>query len=426
MDGNLQVTPERLLILLGLAFFFGLAFEEFYGADPEKPPGGVRTFPLLALAGGLLFFLEPHYALPFVAGLAALGIWLLAYYKSRVRPDLEPARRDAGLMVPVCNLLAYLGGPIVLWGPIWLGVAFAVAAVLLLGARAPLHALARRLPQDELSAAGKFLILTGIVLPLLPNKPVTTLTSITPYQVWLAVIAVSTISYASYLVQRYVAPRAGGLLASVLGGLYSSTATTVVLGRELRQAPERTALLQSGIVLATAIMYLRIAAVVAVFNLALALELLPWLLGLAAFSALLAGACYARHRGAAPASGATAAPANPLAIGTALLFAALFVAISLVSSWVQGRFGFAGLYWLAAIVGVTDIDPFVLSVAQGAAHDAALASQAATILIAASSNNALKAAYAVAFGRWRGGAVPAAALVLVGIAGIGLALWLTR
>jgi uncharacterized membrane protein (DUF4010 family) len=104
----------------------------------------------------------------------------------------------------------------------------------------------------------------------------------------------------------------------------------------------------------------------------------------------------------------------------------LFVAISLISSWVQAKFGFAGLYWLAAIVGVTDIDPFVLSVAQGSAHSVAITSQAATILIAASSNNALKAIYAVAFGRWRGGAMPAASLVLLGIAGVALAGWLTR
>jgi uncharacterized membrane protein (DUF4010 family) len=426
MNNIPNITPERVLILLGLAFFFGLAFEEFYGNEPERVPGGVRTFPLLALAGGALYLIEPHYALPFVAGLVALGAWLLAYYKGRIAIGMGSGGHDGGLMIPVCNLLVYLLGPIVLWAPIWLGVALTVTAVLLLGARAPLHALARRLPQGELSAAGKFLILTGIVLPLLPNTPVTTLTSITPYQVWLAVIAVSSISYLSYLVQRYVAPRRGGLLASVLGGLYSSTATTVVLGRELRHASSDVAELQTGIVIATAIMYLRIELVIVVFNMPLALVLLPSLLGLAALAAALAGLRYLRRGSGAPSSMEPKAPANPLAIGTAILFAALFVAISLISSWVQTRFGLAGLYWLAAIVGVTDIDPFVLSVAQGSAHTAALSSQGATILIAASSNNALKAIYAVVFGRWRGGAVPAAALILMGAVGVALAVWLTR
>jgi uncharacterized membrane protein (DUF4010 family) len=426
MDMLSLISPERLAVLLGLAFFFGLAFEEFYGADPLKPPGGVRTFPLLAFAGAGLYLIEPHYALPFTAGLLALSAWLLAYYRGRVRADVDAERRDADLMVPVCNLLAYLIGPIVLWAPVWVGVAVTVAAVLLLGARTPLHMLARRLPRDELSAAAKFLILTGIVLPLLPNQPVTSLTSITPYQVWLAVIAVSSISYLSYLVQRYLAPHRGGLFAAILGGLYSSTATTVVLARELRAATANVAQIQAGIPIATAIMYLRIGVVIGVFNLPLALMLLPSLLGLAALAAILAGVSMLRRSGAVHPASAPPAMSNPLAIGTAILFAGMFVAISLISAWVQGRFGFGGLYWLAALVGVTDIDPFVLSVAQGGAHDANLASQAATILIAASSNNALKAAYTIGIGRWRAGLVPAAALGLLSAAGVALAVWLTR
>src|SRR5208337_1331988 len=107
-------------------------------------------------------------------------------------------------------------------------------------------------------------------LPLLPNEPVTTLTSITPRQVWLALVVVCTFSYASYLAQRYWAAAAGGLWMAALGGLYSSTATTVVLARQAKADPTTGRYAQAGITLATAIMYLRILAVVAIFNLSLA------------------------------------------------------------------------------------------------------------------------------------------------------------
>jgi uncharacterized membrane protein (DUF4010 family) len=418
---TLGISPERLLLLLGLAFFFGLSFEEFYRDNAAKPPGGVRTFPLLALAGAGFYLLEPSRALPFAAGLLAVGAWLFLFYRARLgASDQTPA---VGLVAPVCNLLAYLLGPLVLWAPIWVGVSFAVAAVLLLGAREPLHALARQIPPGETATLGKFLILTGIVLPLLPNQRVTTLTAITPYQMWLAVVAVSTLSYGSYLAQRYALPRRGSMLAALLGGLYSSTATTVVLARRLRDPAAALSELQAGIVLATAMMYLRLVVVVGAFNLPLARALFLRLAALSILALLCAVWCYRRGGRGAPDPAHAAVPRNPLELSTALLFALLFAAVSLASAWAEGEFGNSGLYWLGAIVGVADIDPFVLSVAQNSAGGTPLAVAAAAVLIAASSNNLLKAAYAVGFGRLRPGAPPAGALVVLGAAGIALAFW---
>src|SRR5713226_7104459 len=161
-------------------------------------------------------------------------------------------------------------GPIVLLQPSWVAIAFTVIAVLLLGARERLHDLAQRIPEGETATAGKFLILSGIVLPLLPNQPVSALTTITPYQVWLAVVAVSTLSYGSYLVQRHVWPSHGVWLAAILGGLYSSTATTVMLARRAGEAGRAGGELQAGIIVATALMYFRLAVVIAILNLTLA------------------------------------------------------------------------------------------------------------------------------------------------------------
>ena len=324
--------------------------------------------------------------------------------------------------MPALNAHAYILGAIALALPPWVAVAFTVTAVLLLTGREKLHALARRVDVQEVIIAGEFLILTGIILPLLPNEPVTTLTTITPRQAWLALVVVCSLSYASYLAQRYWAAAARGLWMAALGGLYSSTATTVVLARQAKNNVAMRAHAQAGITLATAIMYLRILAVVAFFNMALARALAPWLGGLSLAGLIV---CALQYRFARPAPEATAPAAtlqptggNPLELGPAALFAILFVVVSFVSNWAKAEFGTSGIYALAAIVGVTDIDPFVLNLAQGGTAGMSNSALTAAILIAASSNNVLKALYAAFFAGGRATAASAAVLVLLAIAGV--------
>jgi len=411
------------LLLLGLGFFFGIAFEEFNAAGGRARPGGVRSFPLLALAGALLYRLDPNHLLPLTAGLLVLGTWLTCYYWqhiAEVDPDGQP---NVGLMTAICNVLAYLLGPTVLAEPPWVAIGVTVVAVLLLTAREKLHGFARQLEVGEIVTAGKFLILTGLVLPFLPSEPVTALSEITPRQVWLAVLAVCTVSYASYMLQRYLAPRGGGLWAAVLGGLYSSTATTVVLARRVRATPALLREVQTGIILATSIMYLRMLIFVALFNQALAIALAPTLLGLAALGLILAGLWYRMSGAPTGVASPNSTPANPLELTAALIFAALFVAVSFASTWVRSRFGEAGLYGLAAIVGTTDIDPFVLNIASGGSAPLSVGASVTAILIAASSNNVLKVIYTIGFGGRQAAIVPAVALVLLALVGGGAAWW---
>jgi uncharacterized membrane protein (DUF4010 family) len=422
----MPVPPvANLALLLGLSFFFGLAFEDFYTRSGEPRPGGVRTFPLLAITGGVLYLLDPARLLPLAAGLLVVGAWLFLHYRERMRSVDATGAPNVELMVPVCNVLAFLLGPISLAEPAWLGVGVTVAAVLLLAGRERLHELARKVELREIVIAGQFLILTGLVLPLLPDEPVTTLTAITPYKAWLALLAVCTMSYGSYLLRRYVAPPGGDLWIAALGGLYSSTATTVVLAR--RAGVDRAALPRAlaGIILATALMYLRLLAIIAVFNLPLALALAPRLATLAAVGFILAAWQY-RRAGAAPVQSeaeTAAGPRNPLELSAAALFAVLFVVISIASSWVKSRFGAAGLDILAAIVGVTDIDPFVLSLAQSVAGPLSPAAAAAATLIATASNNLLKAGYAATFVGLRASLPAAGSLVALALGALGLALW---
>jgi uncharacterized membrane protein (DUF4010 family) len=406
-----EIGVERFALLIGISLFFGFAFEELYWGELPRHPGGVRTFPLLAIVGGALFLLEPRYGIAFVAGLLVLGSWIFAYVQREANREGDPG--EGTFIIPTSCILAYVLGPVTLTQPLWVAVGIAVAAVLLLGGKRTLHDWVHRLSDEEVITAGKFLILVGVVLPLLAGRPPIAHTTITPFGVWLAVVAVSTISYASYLLARYVFPRGGTLLGAVLGGLYSSTATTVVLARRARDEG-MTAELRAGIIAASAMMYLRILVVAAIFNAALALTLVPPLLVLCAVSLILVwwhGRAVASRTVAGP-------PPNPLQLATAFAFAALFIVISIVTTIVQAKLGRAGVLGLAAVVGVTDIDPFVLSLAQGGTATVGLATAALAIVIATSSNNLLKAVYTMVFSRRRESWAAAGSLVLVSVLGI--------
>jgi uncharacterized membrane protein (DUF4010 family) len=404
----------RLGLVLAVSIFLGLAFEETYKREDRSSPGGIRTFPTLALGGAMLYLIEPHYALAFVGGLLVLALWLYGALHTVSQREPGPT-----LMIPASSLVAYVLGPVGLTQHYWIVVAVPVVAALLLGARQRLHDLTQRLPQDEILTAGKFLILVGVILPLVPNQPLTGLVPLTPYQVWLAVVAVCALSYMSYLIQKYAPFRNAALLPAVLGGLYSSTATTIVLAKQHRDAGGARPELTAGIVAATAIMYVRLGIVVAIFNLHFALTLLPALAALFLAGAAIAAFEWRRVPKQNQEAGLGIAPTNPLQLVAAAVFAALFVVISLISAWAKTALGAAGLFAVAAVVGVSDIDPYVINIAQGGVPGLTLSTLSAAILIAASSNNILKAVYTAAFGGFA--ATRRASLLLFVLAALGFA-----
>jgi uncharacterized membrane protein (DUF4010 family) len=403
----------RLALALGLAVFVGLAFEEIYKREDRSAPGGVRTFPMLALSGAMLYLIEPRQALAFIAGLIALAIWLHSFLRN------VPESNATSLMIPASNLVAYLIGPVALTQPPWVVVALSVTAVVLLGTREKLHGLIKVIPQDELLTVGKFLILVGIILPLVPNQPVTVATPLTPYQVWLAVVAVCTLSYLSYLLQKYVPARNTTLLPAVLGGIYSSTATTVVLAKRQREASVVRSDLGAGIVAATAVMYLRLGVIIALFDLHFAWALAPALGTLFAVGAALATYEWRRSAERQDDVNLSVPAINPLQIPTAITFAVVFVVISVLTEWIRTAFGQTGVLVLAALVGVTDIDPFVINIAQGGVPGISATMLSAAILIATSSNNIAKAIYALSFGGVEFSRRPA--LMLLALAMLGFA-----
>jgi uncharacterized membrane protein (DUF4010 family) len=408
---------ERLALLLALALFFGLAFEEIYKRDEPAIPGGIRTFPLVSLAGAMLYLVEPSRALAFIAGLLAMAVWLHALLSRERRPEAGPGRT---LIPPVANLLVYVLGPIALTQPPWVAVGVTVAAVLLVGWREQIHGFVRLVPENEVLTAGKFLILVGIILPLVPDTRLIAMAPVTPYRIWLAVVAISGLSYLTYLVQRYRPIEGGALVPALLGGLYSSTVVTVVLAKAERAAGVQRFETSAGIVAATAMMYPRTAVIIAFFGLPLATILLPALAFLFIVGGLLA---WWEWRKIKPGSaGKLAIPAaNPLQLTTAVVFTALFLGVSVATTWVESTFGQAGIFTLAALVGMSDITPFILSLAQGGAPGTGLSVLAAAVLIAASTNNLAKAGYAIGFGGFAAVARPATMLAVLALLGFGAA-----
>jgi uncharacterized membrane protein (DUF4010 family) len=205
----------------------------------------------------------------------------------------------------------------------------------------------------------------------------------------------------------------------VLGGLYSSTVTTVVLARRARDDAAMLRQAQTGIILATAVMYVRLLIIVVIFDRQLAWSLAPALLMLSLVGLVLAGLWY--RVSAAPQE---ETPSNPLEISAAFIFAALFFVISLASAWVRSEFGERGLFVLAGVVGAADIDPFVLSIAAGGSAFVPVAGATAAMLIAASSNNLMKAAYAAGFSSLRTSAAPAVTLCFLALGGAAAAWWI--
>jgi uncharacterized membrane protein (DUF4010 family) len=244
-----------------------------------------------------------------------------------------------------------------------------------------------------------------------------------PFKTRLVVVTVSTVSYGSYVLQKLTKPKGGVLLTAILGGAYSSTVTTVALAKRASRE-DRPRLSSGAILMASGVMYLRLVILVGLFNRNLIIRLAPSFLGLA-FVALAAGWIWPRQPDDRPeAVKREFEPANPLELRAAFLFAVLFLATLVVTHLVVAHLGRAGVYRLAAIMGVTDVVPFIMGITQATPTLTPLAVGSASILIAMASNNLVKGVYAFTMADRRTGIQ--SLCLLAGLAAPGLAplLWL--
>jgi uncharacterized membrane protein (DUF4010 family) len=243
----------------------------------------------------------------------------------------------------------------------------------------------------------KFLIISGVILPLLPDRAIAPMLPVTYYKVWLAVIIVSGFSYLSYLINVYLFKSRSLLITGILAGLYSSTAATVVIARRAKGMMDASRHVSSALIMATTMMYIRMLIIIFLFDRDAGLQLLiPFLV--IVFSSLAVTFSLLHIKNFQTPHDSAAATKNPLELSTALVFALLFVLFALVTNYVTGRFGSHGLSFLAVIVGFTDIDPFILSLLSGkfVVSNTAIVS---AVILASGSNNLLKASYALVLAR---------------------------
>jgi uncharacterized membrane protein (DUF4010 family) len=409
-----QFVPKEgaeIVLVLFLSFLIGLEREEQKVKSEQYRFGGVRTFPLLGLLGyALCLFSGGNLLLP-AAGFAVVGAFLWLSYRHK----LEGVAL-AGMTTELSGLLTYAIGALVSHEEYWVATTLTVVGLALLELKSALENLAQRLPGDEILTFAKFLLLTAVILPIVPNQTFGTF-GFNPFKTWVVVVAVSAISYGSYLLQMRTQGRGGVLVAALLGGAYSSTLTTVVLAK--RSSEESRPHLYSGSMLvASGVMYLRLLALLAIFNRQLFRRLGLAFLLLAA-AGLLGGWLWTRLKddGAAKAV-QDLQPQNPLELGAAFLFAALFVGILFITHLAVVYLGSAGLYALGGIMGVTDVDPFILSLAESTSVLAPISLAGGAIVIAAASNNLIKGIYAYGFGDRRTGAQGFALLTALALVGL--------
>ncbi len=415
----------RFVLAALFGFLTGLEFREYILQRSKESPdipaislGSTRTFTFVAILGYVLFILDPAFRL-YIGGMVSLLLFFALFYWHKLKGG------QAGVLQPVVALIVYTYGPLVSLQPPWFLVLVFVAVVFTLSARKTAHRFAEKLEPQEILTLAKFLLLSGVILPLLPDRPISPLIPATPFKIWMAVVVISAISYAGYILKKYLLQQQGYLVIGLLGGLYSSTASTVVLARKSRDITVADASLNAGIIAASGMMYLRLLALVAIMNPGLlrhtALPMM--LLGLAAI-----GYAYFLDRKGKETTEALPdlGRANPLELGIALLFALLFVVMMVITQQVINHFGQNGLDVLSLVVGFTDIDPFVLSILSGEYTIMDPHQLAAAIVVAAGSNNLLKAAYAFALGDRKTILHVPSFLLLLGLATIGWGLALSR
>jgi uncharacterized membrane protein (DUF4010 family) len=410
----------KIVIALFLGFLIGLEREENKASDSHYAFGGVRSFPLIALIGYAVALLSNRQLLPEIIGFMVVGGFLMLSYWHKVN---SPSAKDMpGVTSELSGLITYLVGALVCHDYFWIATTIIVASMLLLALKEALEGLTRKISPHEILTLAKFLLLSAVILPALPNQSFGRF-QINPFTTWLVVVAVCTISYGSYILMR-ITKTGGVLLSAILGGLYSSTATTVALAK--RSTTEAHPHLFAGAtLLASAFMYLRLILLVGIFNRQLLHFLFIPFLILAAVAMLGGWLWTMRKDGPQENMQRQFQQGNPLELRAAFFFAALFLAILVISRLAITRIGYSGVYVLGAIIGFADVDPFVMSMTQEAGSATGMNIATGAILLAVATNNFAKGIYAYGFGK-RGIAAKESLLLLLllSIAGLIPLIWL--
>ena len=262
----MQIHELLLHILPVVIFSFIIGLEvrayltKFHENDARVFFGTTRTYAFLGILGFILYEIEPKNFSLFIVGFLSITFLYSILYKKMLDTDKN------SILLYIVSIIVYSFGPLIGIFPLWISALIFVLVIFLLNSKNRILTFHPKINIYELETFGKIILLSAVVLPLLPTDNNIPYLGISLYKIWLTVVVISTISYISYLVQKYIFPSKGVLLTGILGGAYSSTATTVVLSKKA-QAVQDTNMFTASIISATFMMYLRLLIIAAIFNL---------------------------------------------------------------------------------------------------------------------------------------------------------------
>lgn len=386
---------SRLTVSLAIGLLIGL--ERGWRSRDEEDhhrAAGFRTFALSGLLGGIAG------ALSLQAGGLVIGFVFLGYVAAFTAFHwLEAAAdRDFSVTSVVAGMATFLLGTMAVVGDLRIAIASAVAVAILLALREPIHRWVASLTWQEIRAALILLAMSFLLLPFLPNRPVDPWAAINPYEIWLLAVLIAAISFGGYVAIRALGVQHGVILTAMMGGLASSTVTTLTFARLGREHPGSSRLLSAGILIAGTVMVARVGIVVVVLNGALLTKLAAPLLVTAIVLGLGGGVLLV---GGSERETPQLKIGNPLALGSALKVAAFITAVMLAAQLLRWWFGSLGVLIVAAFSGIADVDAVTISMARLAPETVSVETAGQAILIAVAVNTVAKAAMAGWAGGWK-------------------------
>lgn len=415
---------------LATAYDFGnaLLLGALLGIEREKRNmregfgvAGLRSFVMFAMLGAIGGFLAVHMQMPWVlvATIAAVAALVVAGYlaAAKARPH------ELGLTTELAAIVTCLLGALSTSGHRELAIALGVGIAALLAYKQPLHDLVGRLGWDDVLVGLRLLLALFLVLPLLEDRAIDPWGAINLYKLWLLVLLISGLSLVGYVATRWLGPGRGIAITALSGGLVSSTAVTLAMAKQSREAEAHPEPLAGGIALAWAVMFARVVVLAAVVAPASFVLLAPAFLAMAAVCGL-ASLWLLRGAAVPTTAGALLPVKNPFSLLAACKFAALFAGVQLLLKLGQQHLPQSGIHAVAALAGLTDVDAITVAMAERAkAVPADLGMAVVAIAVASASNTLVKAGMAVGMGRGLARSVlpVTAACLLVG----GVVLWAT-
>ena len=380
---------ERLLVAMLVGFLVGLDRERAEARKEHALFAGVRTFPVIALAGAIPMLLEDRVgpALLVATFLAIAAVAVVSYVRTSAHGRIGATTEMAALATFLLGALAGAGQLVVA------GAAGVALAVLLVG-KPRLEAFSNALTTEEIMAALELAVITVIVLPLLPDRGYGPWQVLNPREIWIVVVLVSALSFVGFVAMRVLGPGRGMAITGAVGGLVSSTAITISMAERSHAGAARPA--AAAAVLASTIMCVRMAALAGAVD----PGILPRLLPILTVMAVAGGAAaWLMGRGAAgqtsPVDGTLT---NPFSLKAALTFAALYTLVLLGVRVAEEHLGAGGLYLASALSAIVSVDAPTVALARLGAGPTGWAAPAAAIGVVAVTNTMVKFGIAVAYG----------------------------